>query len=372
MGAGRPPVVPRQALAVGRVEDARQDRGIDPSPGNELRVDGEPRGKREAGRFRRLAEPSDLRPRRLRVHVVDGDRGDPAPVVDAGVEETREVLVAEVRRALDVDARREDQPRGRGGPEQLVERRLRVAGHLRPRLGAEVLDDHLLDVSVPLRQVGDRLDRLDPFRPRLADADQDAGRERNRQLSGEVDRLEAAGGELVRRAVVRQPAPREPVGRRLQHQPHGDGDLAQRRQILAGHDARVEMREETGLLQDEPGAALEVLDRRLAAELRELVPRRAVAELRLVAEGEERLAAAGGRARPGDLEHLFLGHVRPLAAPRRPREGAVVADVPAELRQRDEDLRRVGDACAVPAARASAQSSSVEASRSSRASTGAA
>src|SRR5213076_1148458 len=50
---------------------------------------------------------------------------------------------------------------------------------------AEVLDDHLLDVAVLAVQRGDRLERLEPLRARLADADQDPGRERDARLAGE-------------------------------------------------------------------------------------------------------------------------------------------------------------------------------------------
>src|SRR5262249_24082755 len=102
-------------------------------------------------------------------------------------------------------------------------------------------------------------------------------------------------------------------------------------------------RKEARLLEDEAGYAGEIFERRLAAEGGELIARGAVPELGLVAEGEERLGAARGGARARDREHLVLGQVGALAAARRPGEGAVVADVAAELRQRDEDLRRVGD-----------------------------
>ncbi len=78
------------------------------------------------------------------------------------------------------------------------------------------------------------------------------------------------------------------------------------------------------------------------AERGELLARRAVAQLGLVAEREEGLAAAGLLARAREREHLVDRQVGPLAAARRPRERAVVADVAAELRQRDEDLRAVG------------------------------
>ena len=117
----------------------------------------------------------------------------------------------------------------------------------------------------------------------------------------------------------------------------------QQREVGRGQHARVEVRQQRGLLQHRPRRERQVLDRRRAPERRELVARRAVAQLGLVAEREERLAAAGPLAGARDREHLVDRHVRPLPAPRRPRERAVVADVAAELRQRDEDLRAVGD-----------------------------
>ena len=82
----------------------------------------------------------------------------------------------------------------------------------------------------------------------------------------------------------------------------------------------------------------QVLERRLAIKSRELGPRDLVAELGLVAEREERLGASHCRAGAGDREHLVFAQERSLAATRRTREGAIAADVPAERRQRDEDL----------------------------------
>src|SRR5262245_30558352 len=103
------------------------------------------------------------------------------------------------------------------------------------------------------------------------------------------------------------------------------------------------MREEAGLLEHERAHPRQVLDRRLAAERFQLLPGDAIAPFRLVAEREEGLRAACSGARAGDLQHLLRGQVRALPAARGPGERAVVADVPAQLRERDEDLRRVGD-----------------------------
>ena len=242
---------------------------------------------------------------------------------------------------MDVD--RQDDSRRRGRPEQLVERRLRVGGHLRVRLGPEVLDDHLLDVPVALVQAGDRPKGLDPLRSRLADPDQDPGRERNRQLAREANRLQPCGGALVGRAEVRTTALGEPVGDRLEHEALRGGHLAQPGELVACHHTGVCVRKEAGLVEHEAAHAREVLDRRLAPELGQLLARDPVAALGLVAEREQRLAATRRGAGACDLEHFVRGQVRPLAAARRPREGAVVADVPAELRQRDENLRRICD-----------------------------
>src|SRR5207253_10818316 len=120
------------------------------------------------------------------------------PVVDPGVEEARKVLVAQVRRALDARLGAEDDARGGGRPEELLERRLRRVRHLRARLRTEVLDDHLLDVAVAIGQLADRRERLEPLRTRLADPDEDPRGEGDALLAGGRDRLETASRELVR------------------------------------------------------------------------------------------------------------------------------------------------------------------------------
>ena len=235
----------------------------------------------------------------------------------------------------------------------VVEARLGVRGHPRARLGAEVLDDHLLQVAVALVQRSQLLERSDPLGAGLADPDQDPAREGNPQLAGEVDRLQPARRLLVRRGPVRTASRREPLGCRLEHDPHRRRDRPQRDEVLPAHHARVQVRQQPGLLEHELRDPAEILERRLAAERRELGARDLVAELGLVAEREERLGAPCRRARPRDREHLLLGQEGTLAAARRPREGAVAADVAAERRQRDEDLGRVGDepAAAPPLAR---------------------
>ncbi len=326
-------------------QDLPRDPRIGPALeiGDELRVDREAWRELEAVRLRGRPEPLDLGPRCLRVDVVDRHGRDAAPVVDPGVQQLGEVVVGQVRRHLQVHVSGQKLARRPRRPDQLVERGLLVRGHLRARLRAEVLDDHLLDVPVALVQRRNRLERLQPLLARLADPDQDPGRERHVQLAREPDRLQPRFRELVRGAVVRHALLQQPERCRLQHQPHRGRDRPQEEQVLPGHHARVQMGKEPGLREDEVGHARQVLDRRPAAELGQLLARGAVAKLGLVAEGEERLVAARLGARAGDGQHLVRRHERALAPARGLREGAVVADVAAELRQRDEDLRGVGD-----------------------------
>ena len=236
--------------------------------------------------------------------MVDRDRGDAAPVVDPRIEEQRKVVIGEVRWRLHVPVGAEQHPRRRDRPELLVERRIGMVGHPRVRLGAEVLDDHLADVPVLVVERPQGEQGVEPLVPGLADADQDAARERDRELAGQPDRLEPHGGHLVRRRPVRPALQREPVGDRLEHDPHRRRHRAQQLELVPAHHARVQVREHPRLVEHAAGTVREVLDRRREAELRELLTSDPVAQLGLVAEGEQRFRAARRGSGPGDLEHL--------------------------------------------------------------------
>ena len=152
-GAAVPPehhaVLAPEALGVGAVEDGEAHGRVEPALGivGELGVDGEAGGQGQPGRLGGGAEDVERGPGPLGVDVVDGDRGDAAPVVDARGEQRAEV-VGQIGRGLDVDLGREDQAGDGDGPGQLLGRARRGVVHGRPRLGQEVLDDHLLDVAV--------------------------------------------------------------------------------------------------------------------------------------------------------------------------------------------------------------------------------
>ena len=108
------------------------------------------------------------------------------------------------------------------------------------------------------------------------------------------------------------------------------------------------MRQQTGFREDEARGFRQIRQRRPMPEAIELGARRPVAQLRLVAEREQRLLAT--RVAPGarNLAHRVMRQVCRLAGARRVRKRAVVADVTAELGQRDEDLAGIGQQRTMP------------------------
>jgi hypothetical protein len=201
--------------------------------------------------------------------------------------------------------------------------------HAGLRLGPEILDDDFLDMAMALVQVAQREQCLDALGAGLADADQDAGGERHRGFTGRFDAGETARRQLVGRAEMRAAALPQSLGGALQHDALRHRHRAQPFDVGAAHHARIEMRQQAGFLQYQRGHLGEVGERRVMAEPRQRLARRAVAQFGLVAQREQRLLAAGLGAGLGDRQHLVAVEIGRLAAPRRMGEGAVVADIPA-------------------------------------------
>ncbi len=146
---------------------------------------------------------------------------------------------------------------------------------------------------------------------------------------------------------MRASALTEPLTGALEHQSHRDRYRAQLREVARRHDARVQVRQQTRLRLHLVRAVRQVFQRAGKPERAERPARARVAQLRLVPEGEEGFLAAGPGAGAGDVEHLLEAQVGLRQRARRLREGAVVAHVATQLRQRDEYLARVGDRASV-------------------------
>ena len=105
-------------------------------------------------------------------------------------------------RRLDIHRRTQDEARGGKAPKQVVEVGLRGASELGARLGAEVLNNDLLNMPETAVEIANGEERLEALGPRLADADQNAGREWHAEFARAFKRLKTRLGPLVGRAVM--------------------------------------------------------------------------------------------------------------------------------------------------------------------------
>ncbi len=244
-GSSRP-----RPFGVAAVEHREAQAVVEPAVGveGELGVDGEPGGEHEAGGLGHRPQAVEVGPGPLGVHVVGGDGGDPAPVVDARLEQHPEV-VGQVGRRLQVDVHGQDQPGQGDGVEVLVAGAGSGPEHRRARLGQEVLDDDLLHVAPAGVGLGDGGQRVDAVLAGLADADEDAGGERDGQLAGCLERGQAALGGLVGRA----PVGLEVRVERLDHHPLRGSHRPQGGELVGVEGAGVGVGQQTDLVDHQTG-----------------------------------------------------------------------------------------------------------------------
>ena len=218
---------------------------------DELGVDREPGRERRSPRASvTVAQPVERGPRPLGVDVVGGDRRDAAPVVDAGVEQRAEVVgrgsaaPAGARRAGRISRASGDRPRGTRRAGTAARACIAVPG-----LGRKFWT--ITSCTWPWRRcdVGDGLERVDAVGARLADADEDAGGERDGQLAGGLERGQAALGRLVGRAAVAVEVGVE----RLEHHPlRRRAPARSARQLVGVERAGVGVGEQAGLVEHQP------------------------------------------------------------------------------------------------------------------------
>src|SRR6516225_77688 len=97
-----------------------------------------------------------------------------------------------------------------GGAWMLIEAGGRGIRHTCSRLRPEVLDDDLLDMPVGVVEPAQRQERIDALLPRLSDANEDAGGERDGRFACRADAREPHTRMLVGRAVMRSAAQAQP------------------------------------------------------------------------------------------------------------------------------------------------------------------
>ncbi len=158
------------------------------------------------------------------------------------------------------------------------------------------------------------------------------------QLPGGLERRQPSGRYLVGRTEVRTAALAQTVRRAFQHQPHRGAHGSQPLQFGAVHDARVEVRQQAGLLQHQPGHALQVFQCARRAQTLQGLAGHAVARLGFVPQREQRFLALRRLTGARDRQDLIGRQIGALEAARCLGEGAVVAHVAAQLGERYEDL----------------------------------
>ena len=99
----------------------------------------------------------------------------------------------------------------------------------------------------------------------------------------------------------------QPRAERLQHDALAGRYRPQPGHLGPAHDSGIGVRQQSGLAQHERAHRLKIIDGGFVSERVQRLPGGAVAQLRLVAEREKRLGAAGGRSGAGDREHLVRG-----------------------------------------------------------------
>ncbi len=268
---------------------------------DELGVEGEARGQGETTGFGDLAQAIAIRPRPLGVDMVEGQGRYAAPVVDTRVEQDTEV-VAEVGWRLQVNLRRQHQPRRGDRPQQLVLRAGLFVLHPRAWLGQEVLHDDLLDVPVATVGVSDRFQCGQAVGPRLADADEDAGGEGDARPSRGFEGFQPAR----RRLVGRTPVAREVVAQGLHHHPLARRNVGQHGQLFLAQCPGVGVGQQPGLGEHQIRHRVQEVDRAVVAVGPQPAPGHLISFLGRLAQGEQGLMAARPGTVAGDLQH-FLG-----------------------------------------------------------------
>ena len=190
-------------------------------------------------------------------------------------------------------------------------------------------------------QVTDRGQCIDSFLSGFTNADQDSRRKRNFEFARSADRREPQLRRLIRGSIVNAAGLAQALRCAFQHQALRDGYPAQLRHLGCGHDAWIDMRHEHGFAQHQFAHRGKVIDRRRITQRIERLARGTISKLGLVTQGKEHLGATCHLGRTRDRKNLIRSQIGRSDGTRGLCKHAVMADVPAELRQRDKHLSRV-------------------------------
>jgi DNA-binding transcriptional LysR family regulator len=114
----RPVILPRPAVGVDALQKRLAQAAIDPilAGAGIAWIDRQPINQPLAGALRRALQHAQMRPRRLRIHMIRRDRRHPAPVIDAGGDQLVQRAGIQIGWRLDVHVGGENQARRRDRP----------------------------------------------------------------------------------------------------------------------------------------------------------------------------------------------------------------------------------------------------------------
>ena len=284
----------------------------------------------------------EMRPRGFRVDEIRRERRNSAPIVDSGREQHFIVRRGEVGRSLDIHVS-EHKPRDRHRPQHLAARRLRPLCHGDRRLRAEVLHDHLLDVTVAMVQFTDSEQSVHPIVRVLADADQQPGGERYPLLASLHDRLQAPCRYFVGCPIMRCSRTQQGAAGCLQHQAKTRTHCSQPTYPLRAHQAGIGMRQERSLTQHQFAHRFQIMQSRLVSQLAQRRAHFRKHQLRLIAQAEQSLATPQLLPRPGYIQHFLGRHGMRARIGGIAAESAVAAVIAAQVGERQKDFARIRD-----------------------------
>src|SRR5215469_17425731 len=180
---------PRVTVIVrsGKQASSQQTATVDDTR-NEFWVDRKALEQLLSGCFGAALQIRQVWPRCLGINVVGSKRRDTAPVVNAAFQQALVVILSQIGRCLNVHVAQQ-KTRNRNGAEMILCVRFGRLSHRNIRLGAKVLENDFLDVSVLLMQALNGEQCIHPLLVSFADANQDSRGERNTQLAGVGNRL---------------------------------------------------------------------------------------------------------------------------------------------------------------------------------------
>ncbi len=139
--------------------------------------------------------------------------------------------------------------------------------HRNGGLGAEILDNHFLDVAVSVMQVADGEQGIDAIFQRFADADQQTRGEWNLLFSSVLDRPQTLGRNFVGSVVVGGAGSEQGVAGGFEHKTHAGRNDRQTGDPFGAEQTWIRMRQQAGLAQNQFAHGFQIVQRGLITQL---------------------------------------------------------------------------------------------------------